>query len=308
MGLKIGTFNNTREWIDFSSLDMLMKCPRWYYWRAVCGITPSGVSSSLINGSAYHLAWAAYELAKMDKQPEQVCINAGLQALVKSDITKIKDDPYRNLTAATDTLLAYWERWKSENYTSIDVEVGFAVDLGGVVFIGKIDRVCESPLGLMVMEHKTTSIIGNKWDKRGRPNLQIDGYVSAYSILTGKKLYGAVLDVCPVPYRKALKSGEKKQEAFRIITSRNAEDIDCWIANVNEWWITLQRYRTDHTWPMNTERCYPMTGYDCPYPSLCSMFPHPTQVPKEFTIPSEFIVEHWAPFDLEGGNAVAEVI
>lgn len=281
-----------------------MTCPRWYYWRAVCNITTDGVSAPLVNGSAYHSAWAAYEEAILKGEDHRQAMAAGLLALNNSDIHLIKNDEYRNLTTAIDTLTFYWEQWKHDYYKTIDVEVGFAVDIGDVVFIGKIDRVCDSPLGKVIMEHKTTSIIGDRWNERGRPNLQIDGYYSAYSILTNSKLYGGVLDVCPVPAHKLLKKGTKTQPPFRIITARNDKDIDCWIANVNEWWKTLLHYRNDNIWPMNTERCVPLTGYKCNYTTLCSQFPHPHKVPAEFTVPSEYKVEKWAPFELNLVEAI----
>lgn len=299
MAIKIGTFDNTRDWIDFSSLDLLMKCPRWYYWRAVCNITTAGTAAALVNGAAYHNAWAAFEIAKKEGKSYDECVFAGLRAMMTTkDFVGLKDDPIRNVTVATDTLQHYWKRWQMEPYKTVDVEIGFAVDIGELIYIGKIDRVCDSPFGRVIMEHKTTTVLGDRWNERGRPNAQVDGYYSSYTILTGEKLYGGVLDVCPIPAHKQLKNSVKLQDPFRIIAMRGNEDIDAWIVNTNEWWRTLLRYRESNTWPMNTERCHPMMGYSCPYTTLCKQFPNPHKVPASFDIPNEYKIEKWAPFEL----------
>ena len=48
------------EWLDYSTLTMLQRCPRSYYWRMMQGITDSIDHSALINGTAYHEAKAVY--------------------------------------------------------------------------------------------------------------------------------------------------------------------------------------------------------------------------------------------------------
>lgn len=290
----IGNIDKNKDWIDFSSLNMLMKCPRSYYWRIVKEITTSAPAIALINGKAYHDGKAAYYESKMAGISHEDSIDVGLKALAIGMKDIKVEDPTRNLTIAVQTLSNYFELWKDEPWVSVDVELSMAVDLINFIFVGRVDRIVESTTGLgrFLEETKTTSIIGERWGMRGRPNMQIDGYYSMYYMLTGELLTGGVLDIIPVkdkPY-------DRKNQPFRIMTMRNQQDIEDWMSNIQEWWFTLQRYKETGIYPQNTEACVPMVGYTCSYTTLCSMFPHPYKM-KEIPIPGEYMQELWAPFE-----------
>jgi len=319
MSFKLSEIPKDKDWIDYSSLSMFQTCPSQYYWRVVLGLTEDKPSASLLNGTAYHEALAAYYNCKRDLtiggMPQELAhieaIKAAmlnLKGFTDSDgkkvggvINQIVDDPARNLTVAGYTLIDYFERWKDEPYSTIDTEIGFAVDLemvtgmsGFPLFVGKIDRRALAPYGKVIFEQKTTTIVGERWQSRGKPNLQIDGYVAADFIQTGEMPQEAKLDVIPIH-----KDNAKRKEAFRIPTNRSEKDVDLWIEEVGSWWELITRCKDTGIWSHCTERCLPLLGFSCDYPTLCKMYPD-LKKPSVIEIPGGFKVEHWAPWELTG--------
>jgi len=287
----IKDLNIDKPWIDFSSLSMLMKCPRQYYWKIIREITSSGEQAPLINGEAYHECKATYlRMKKAGQGTHEERKDAALESMIPIMSQITGEDPKRNLTVAFSTMNNYLDFWKDEPYEILEVEVKFAVDMISFIFVGRIDAIKMHPsFGKLVEETKTTSIVGKKWEYRVKPNLQIDGYYSAMYILTGEAYGGGILDVIPVDEKL-------KAQPMRFITPRNIEDVKDWTNNIQEWWMTLDRYKKSGIFPQNTEACYPILGYNCEYTTLCSMYPHPYDV-QEIELPGEYCISSWAPFE-----------
>lgn len=283
-------------WLDYSTLSMLQRCPMSYFWRMIQHVTPAEDGAALINGTAYHEAKAVYLQSIMDGIEHDEAKKRALLAAIPIMQKITVDDPKRNLTVAANTLNYYFDFWKDSHYKPLEVEIGFAVDLMNFFYIGRSDSFESCPFGDVVVETKTTTIVGNRWDFRGEPNLQIDGYVAARYITTGKMPWGGVLDVIPIHHQKLI-------PPFRIMAPRNEMNVERWMEEVQEWFITLQRYKESRIFPKNTEMCIPLVGYSCNYRLLCKMFPQPYHM-KEIPLPGEFKVEKWAPFefDLEEGE------
>jgi len=183
----------------------------------------------------------------------------------------------------------YFDLWEDEQYKTLQVEIKFVVDLINFVFVGVIDAYKEHPtFGRLIEETKTTSIVGNRWELRGKPNLQIDSYVSAMYITTGEMPAGGILDIIPV-------TEKMDKKPMRFLTFRTVEDVDSWTDNVQEWWITLSRYRDSGIYPQNTENCVPLVGYSCEYNQLCTLYPKPHKT-KELDIPAEYKINEKPAF------------
>ena len=268
-----------------------MKCPRSYYWRVMQGVDLAVPSQAIINGKAYHEAKHTYHNCKLAGMSHEISMAKGILAL-KPVMAEILDPkPEYTLTVAVDTMMNYFTLWKDEHYKTLQVEVGFAVDLVNFFFVGKIDRFMEAPFGRLIEETKSTSIVGKRWNERGKPNLQVDGYYAGAYISTGELPWGACLDIIPVH-----KDGSKRQKPFRILTVRNKQDVEDWITDVQEWWITLERYKNDNVYPRNTETCVPLLGYSCSFKDLCARYPHPHRV-SEIELPGDYTRREWAPYE-----------
>lgn len=292
--MKIATIED-QPWLDYSSLALYMKCPRAYYWRIIKGITSALGKAPLINGEAYHTAIATFHKSRMAEKPFEESIILATDKLypIMSKITE--EDPKRNISVAIDTITYYLHFWRDEPYVTTDAEIGFAIDLDGFIFIGKIDRrAIHEAFGKVIFETKTSSIVGKKWDLRTNPNLQVTSYVAADYILTGVMPWGGVLDVIPLHADTSkLKSTHKP---FRLLAPRGLQDIDDWVDSTTRWWKKIEMDRNDGVFPQNTESCHPLTSFSCDYSTLCSMHPHPYR-DGEIELPGDYIVERWMPYE-----------
>ena len=287
----LGTIDKKRDWLDFSSTSLMLRCPMSYYWRIIRKLEKAHGKSALINGKAYHQAIDTYNTARINGMTWEMACKLGLAELPSIMAEIDEDHPKRNLQVAESFVQGYFTRWKDEPYKVEYVEIGFAVHIdNGPLFVGKIDSIKKSPMGLFVNETKTTTVVGDRWYMRGKPNLQIDSYVSAYAILTGKMPAGGILDVIPIH-----ENASKRKDPFRVITMREEKDVDLWIQQVTEYWRMITRWRDQEFFPMNTENCVPLLGWTCEYLPLCERYPNACKQ-GNLEIPEEFQRNNWAPF------------
>lgn len=278
-----------KNWLDFSTLVLFMKCPMKYFWRIEKGIS-SGNASPLVFGAAIHDAVASWSI---DKDEEKA-----LHAFKEGMTSMTQEDPKRNLTSGMMILRRYFHTWKDEMYETITAEIGFAIDMtspvGDFVFIGKIDRYANSMLGKCILETKTTTIFGDRWLMRGKPNLQIDGYMAGIETITGELPDFAVLDIIHVHEKEKLLKNPQ-----RVLTYRKQEDIQEWSENIAHWWEKVYRSREKNFWVRNTEECVPIMGYTCNYYDLCSIYSSSLvfEPRNELIYPEGFTFQEWHPYE-----------
>lgn len=287
---KIGLADNTAlPHISYSSLSTFLRCPRAYYWNKEQNIILSKPNNALINGLAYHNAKAVYHQARLKGVEHELASKESLDILAKEMLDKIveSDDLKYSAPVAVDTMKVYFDMWKDETWLTQDIEVHFGIDFKEFVFVGKIDRLVKSPFTneLAVEETKTTSIVGERWGKRLKPNLQIDGYIAALVIILGIEVGQAILDVIPLHA-----DNKKRKLPFRYITYRSASDIDEWVNDTVESWDLIQHCKSKGQWPRNTESCCPLVGFECNYTTLCGLYPSIKDV-KSIQLPAEYKVE-----------------
>jgi hypothetical protein len=289
--------------MDFTNLNRLMRCPRLYWWASIQHIDTVGVKAALVNGEAYHECKAAYLKMKLKGVDHETAAVAALEVMEPIMARITEPDVKRNISIARQTMHNYFEIHKDEVYETLEVEVPFAVDLGELLFVGKIDAIKNWPgFGLVIEETKSTSIIGTRWAQRAKPNMQIDGYFSAAATIMGKVPWGAILDVIPV----TKDPNKGTNQAFRILTVRNQRDIDLWIQNVRYWWQTKMEYESKGFFPQNTENCTPLIGFGCDFTTLCEMYPDPHEI-DSIKLPASYEVSEWVPFEeLRNVNAESQ--
>lgn len=270
-----------QEWIDFSTLSSFMKCPRKYYWQTRKNIRVS--SSAMTFGKAIHDALASYFVDKN--------IEKALSAFKSIALGITEEDPKRNLTTGEDILLHYFEIWKNESYTTLMTDVPFAIELGKekpFLYVGKIDRVVESPIGIGIMEHKTSSVAGERWLNRVNPNLQMEGYIAALQTLINKPCFGGVLDIIHIHEKRA------QRKLQRVIKTQY--DSENWARNVVVWMNRVRKDNEMNFHPQNTEACAPLFGMTCEYLEMCNVYPYPYSF-EEFGVPEKYEIREWHPFE-----------
>ena len=195
--------------IDNSMLELLTTCPRALEYSKLHRRIGSAAKPSLTFGSALHLALEhRYRLCGSD-----VCT-----ALEESDISKVlqefyarpenlpPEDEWRNLNWCIEVFKRYNLRYKVEPFNLIVnekreplIELPFALELCRrdvhekeirVMYCGRIDLPVLWDNQVVVIDHKTTSALGDFFFKDQRISPQMIGYCYAFEQLTGQKVSG----------------------------------------------------------------------------------------------------------------------
>jgi predicted RNA-binding protein len=302
----LGIIDKEKMWADNSAMSMMKLCPRKYFLRIEQQITPAETSAALSTGGACHLSKATYLRAKQAGHPHIDCKAVAQLALSKAMLAIPNPDDLRNETVILRVMDGYFERWKDEPYKIGEIEIGFAVDLDNFIFIGLIDATKTlDAYGLLIEETKTTTVIGERWHLRTKPNSQIDGYVSGWYINTGEMPYGAILDVIPIydetktkeKTEAAMRKKIDKNKPFRFLTVRSEQDVDNWITNTKEWFSHLCRFKDSGIWPLNTDACAPLVGFTCEYLPVCSKYPSVLDI-RSMEVSSIYKREEWEPWEI----------
>jgi hypothetical protein len=286
----MGTLNG-REWLDYSSLVELMRCPRAFQWRCEKHLAlPPNIK--MRRGSGIHKALSIYYSSTSNDRAKKA-LDTYLQTFSAEEMNEptLKKEIDNGVLA----LLKYFKRWERETYTTISTEIGFAFDAKEFTYVGVIDRFVDTrQFGRMPLETKSTGSPYN-WGLRTKPNLQIEGYMIGIYALTGELPLGGILDVIPVGSRC------DKIEPERYIGMRTKDELDIWLINVQSWWHNLCSYREHKFFPQNTEECIPLVGFQCDYIPLCQKYPK--GVEGEMEPEGEFVYTPWTPYpDLQKGG------
>jgi len=283
----------TRNWVDFSSLSAYITCPRRYWWQCIQSVSPLDVHPALTNGRGYHASIASYHIAKLAGATHEEAVEAGIKSLVPI-MEEIKvEDPDRNTPVAISTMKNYFERHKNDTGKPLYVETGGAVDLGDIVYVGLIDLIIElQSFGITVRETKSTTVVGERWQLRGNPNMQIDGYLFMASVLLDINIFSAQLDVIPVHH-----DASKRKLPFRIFTTRSEKDLAAWHKDVVHWARQIAMCKERNYFPRWTDACIPLRGSDCPYTLLCRKYPDPHTQEVALELPREYTIRPWLPLE-----------
>jgi len=293
-----------KVWLDFTTLSHFIRCPRAYWWNRVRRVRQIP-GPQLANGSAYHKAIEVYELAKLDGKSETdaeekgVCAGREIMETIPPDnrTGHFLPDVFES------TFRYYIKYYQDEPYRTISVEDGMSVDLGEFVYVCLVDRWAESPLGLVAIEHKTTSIPSQmRWAEKASPNLQVDGYVNTRYLMSGGKEMpcGAVLDIIPMH-----SDDKKREQPFRLQCPRSIQQVEAWIKDIQGWFKQIKLCEETQNYPRSTENCTSLVGWQrdhriikwkCEYRVLCNLYPDPINM-DDIKIPDDFEENTWSPFD-----------
>lgn len=324
----------TDRYYDNTRVSEFKSCPRKYFYRHVMDWKSIGFASPLLFGSAWHAAmdtvWEV--LAHSDnaqKLGTQDVANAGFSAFMDNwiegggpELDDINEDwnwrlGIRNPMNAMEMLYAYVDERRSlfqrDSFELIGIELPFAVPLDPeddtLFYVGRFDKVFRVKEGVIIGEHKTTSLYAKQGGFRTTfldsfsPNSQIDGYLHAARMLYGDEVKSCWIDAALVH--------ANVHDAFKIIpVERQFAQLDSWLWEVRCWideiegnWKALNGGSSEAPYmaafPKNTGACQDFAR-NCPYIDLCKMWPNPAA--KE--LPGGYENEHWSPFERLGLAAI----
>jgi len=138
------------------------------------------------------------------------------------------------------------------------------IEYGGI-----IDLLASFNNNTYVVDHKTTSRMGDSYFLQFKPDNQMTGYIWAAGELAGRPAAGALINAVGI-----YKSQATKFE--RQLTTRSAQDIERWRRDLHRVCIEIKTNEQDGVWPMRSKAC---TLYGrCEFHNVHSISDHESQL------------------------------
>lgn len=294
---EIGSDGRMHWWINFSSLEILNACPRKAYYYFLRNLRSDNESDATLFGSAIHKGlevWYSlpsemrilpdsakktaelYAAGHKLEELQEGTLEALRQFAIKaSPLNSLTDKDKRTPANGIKILQAYFKRYQNDVYSVMHDDKGPMIerrfefklwenDNHVINYFGTIDAVLldQQINKLVVCDHKTTSMLGNQFFDRFKPNHQYSGYVM------GAK---QVLDIDTDSFMiNAIRVSATNPEFARQMTTRNDEDFAEMRINVIHAITNWCNFNLHNEFPMTAPT--PCTNYGkCQYHDLCSV-------------------------------------
>ena len=276
-----------RIW-DYTTLDTFLTCRRKYYWMIVRDLRVKRVSPALLYGQVVHAALAEFYTKGLD---------AALK-LIRATYQTPEGEELRTTENMIKLMEWYGKVYAHEPFKVLNVEVGFAVPLGEVMYAGRLDALVDWNGGLFVLEHKTTSRLDGNFFKQFKPNMQVDGYTYGASVYTGKKCLGTVINALETwkDVKRVTDKTKRPEDHFaRDPNSRTEAEIADFVKQVPL--IVHDALNCEQAggslgkdaFYQNKHMCRNF-NFDCPYRDLC------LYGENERIIEQSYTKEKWVPY------------
>lgn len=312
--------------IDNSSTESFTTCPRLSFYSIIRRLRPSGDRVPLTFGGIIHKILEARYRASTSLHAQTDEVTSVMLATAEREFAKWTppEDEYRNFSCAVEFIRRYAAEYPFESFEVVKgqdgspmIEVPFAIPFGElhvddeyfilntttgevakrhlrtirIVWSGRIDLayISSNGGGLYVMDHKTTSIMGDSWRASFDLSQQLYGYAWAVSMLTGRQVEACVINGLGI--RKPTKTG-KAFEFQRPVIPVRPELLAEWKSDMIHILADfLEMYRRGY-YPKHTVWCHAKFG-ECPFKKVCSL---PTEEQREMMLDSgEFQRNDWSP-------------
>lgn len=244
----------TKIKLDNTALTAHQTCPAKFDLRINQGWAARFRSGALTFGGAFHAGLAEwYRTGQRD---------LAFNAIVAAWEPTANDEDWRTLEKCLRTMDEYTRVYPAEAFVPVRdpegnamIEIPFSLDTGLVTsqgvpieYGGIFDGLVDYGGQVFVLEHKTTSMLGQYYFDQFRPNNQVSGYVWAASMLSGRKVNGALINAIGV-----FRVGKSKYE--RQFTTRTEHEMDEWKMNLVSTASEIVHHQQTGYWPMRTSAC-----------------------------------------------------
>lgn len=285
---------------DSTSLGLIKRCPRLYYYQMIEGWQPKGMALPLIFGIHYHSAMETYDKAKASgldhKDATREAIRHALQIQEYSSeptedfrfLPRDTEDTYRNRETLVRAIVWYLDQFEDDAAKTVilkngkpAVELTFKMEIPvpaahePIFLCGHMDRVVEFGEQIYVMDHKTTKYqVNDRFFSSFSPNNQVSLYTLASTVVLGQSARGVIISACQLAVSFA-------RFARRPI-HRTPGQTQEWLRESQEWIENSLRMAEKNYWPMNEESCDKYGG--CAFRKICSADPQmrPTLLKSDF--------------------------
>lgn len=291
------------EWLDASKVDLLHLCPQKYFWRIESGLVPlyedpinpmsfgfalhAGLES-LYDGSGFEMSTCpcpTFEGCRF-------CKGLKIPKFLVSFLINYPEDPQderdpRTQLRGVEILCRYIEKWKTDQFDVIAVEVPFTIPFREFNFIGRIDLVgrWKDSQRLFPNDHKSTTRFGDLFDQQFKLSIQMTGYIVALESIMHEEVNEAQINAIRV-------TTKIDEDSFkRILTSRSPEEKERWKQEIQSAWEMIKHHRATGFWPRHAP--YACSAYfrRCEYYALCTSGP----ATQEDLIRNSFEYKPWTP-------------
>ena len=302
--------------LDSSKIGDYMRCPRYYFYKHVCGWTHTGTNRDLIFGQAWHLAkeWylitgdVAASIDRFEKYYRQYY----------TPDTDLTNAP-KNLGNAELALVQYDKQYKNNKHKIVLMNGKPATEIFGSVTVGegrtvefRLDAICVDENGVYYyVDHKTGSQNNASYQNRYHLSMQMLVYYHVVNcIYNPKDVSGGVVDL------SLFKKGGN--EHIRIPIRKTVGMMNEWLWIVNRWYGLIEhdckgvsrqiedQHASDddydtvmYAFPKNDNGCADY-GRTCTFYDFCLAWPNPLARVNE--PPEGFKEEYWSPFNQKEEN------
>lgn len=260
---------------DATCIKCLLECPFKYYLHYIEGLR-AAPSMALLFGTYFHDMLNSWYTTK-DRE----------QALSVWATYPETGDRLRTRINGKLWSEDYFTHWGDDpQWAVVETEIAFVLPVEDGLYAGRIDLLVSQEDGLVVVDHKTTSELGARFNKKWKPSTQLDGY--AYAIYMHRE---SVPRVCVNAICTAAYERRPKGDRFaRDISDRDMQDIEVWRGNIDRL-IALEHWCREYGFFKNMEACSNWGG--CEYHDICEYHIEKSQWHKMFeTREEEVDAEH----------------
>lgn len=297
--------------IDNSTLEAYNNCPRAFEYRSIRKRVTAAPQSALTFGGAIHKALEHRYKNDKDLKGGEATESAMLSAFATAlEGRPISEDDYRNYDYGCGMLRQYNTCYPVEEFEiattpmgELMVELPFAIALGTVhygtaglvqipvIYTGRLDLGIYLPDGsFWVMDHKTSSIVGDSFYAQQAMSAQQEGYNYACWRTTGKRPEGFIINM--LASRKPSKTG-KGIEFNRQRVYLSEERLEEWKQNTLVLVQEMMDYFSLSHFPMRKAHCVGKYGR-CQFYDVCSL----PQGQRHLLLESNlFTTNTWSPLN-----------
>lgn len=280
---------------DNSTLSKLNVCPKEFAISWLLKRTASGDKPALNFGGGMHLG-LAHRYKALGSQPVTDTAAQEINAIFSEHFEKNPQPvgDHRTLELAQNTMNVYNKTYKKEDFEVVNgpdgllVESSFMVrladmevlingllDVVRIYYIGRIDLIVRDSSGLWVLDHKTTSVLGQSlWDDM-RMTPQMLGYMWACEQTLGTMPVGYIVNALRVkrPTKKDeyfSDGGITKEDFARMPEYKTAEDVARWKRNTIALIKEMFYHYNEGYFPEKRSWCVGKFG-KCQFYEVCSL-------------------------------------
>lgn len=293
--------NKTEVRINYSSLSIIQTCPRKAQYTLLKKLRSKVESPATVFGSAIHGALEVFYSEPRDNRsipkdfrkhsdlipsgavPGDHFLYRAMQKFVeKAEVLRqLPDSDKRSLANGIWLLQCYFETYINDPYVVVSDKDGpiterlveypiYEDDHLRIIYFGTVDVILKNEQTGVILptDHKTSSVVGNDFYNRLKPNHQYTGYLWLAQEVFGLKTDSFLVNCLQVKPRP-VRASTAGPHFPRQVTRRSAEDIEEFQLSVIEAVRNYLRWGVNENYPLGSVDVCTFWG-GCSFLEVCS--------------------------------------